>query len=372
MLSRRGFSQGLTAGLAGALAAGFSEAAFAQRAALTGVAPADTAWLNANEFPYGPPQVSIDAMAKVIGSSNRYHYQEFPAFYSTLAATEGLDAKQILVGAGSSEVLHAAIEAFTSPTVPLITPWPTYEAAPELAKVKGHAQVRTPLTAAKAFDVKHLAEGAEKAGGGLIYLCNPNNPTSTITTRTDLNWLVENLPKNTYLLVDEAYIHYTTSPEMASAIPYIKQGKNVIVSRTFSKIYAMAGLRAGYVLARPDLIARMAPYRNNVISIVSVRAVLAALDQGPKMLEERKAKIIRTRTEICDWLTSKNIAFVPPQANFLMIETGRNAKDVQAALLAKGVAVGRQFEHLETMIRVSIGTDAEMAKFRDAFMAALG
>jgi len=363
MFSRRAF--------AGMIAAGLTEAAFAQRAKLSGDAPADTVWINGNEFPEGPPQASIDAMARVIGESNRYHYQEFPAFYAKLAASEGLTADQILVGAGSSEPLHAAIEAFTSPTIPLIYPMPTYEAAPELAKYKGHPVIETPLDSRMAPDVHRLAAEADKAGGGLIYIVNPNNPTSSITTSDDMAWLVANLPKNTYVLVDEAYLHYATSPEASSAFRYVKEGKNVIVCRTFSKIYGMAGLRVGYIAGRPDLIAKMEPYRNNVISIVSVRAVLAALDLGPKMLEERKAKIVHTRNELCAWMSEKKIKFIPPQANFVMIETGRDVKQMQAAMLAKGVAVGRPFPPLNTMMRVSIGTDAEMAKFRKVFTEVL-
>jgi histidinol-phosphate aminotransferase len=359
MFSRRAF--------AGMIAAGLTEAAFAQRASVPGVAPADTVWLNGNEFPEGPPKASVEAMAQIIGGSNRYHYQEFPAFYSALAASEGLSADRILVGAGSSEGLHAAVEAFTSPTIPFITPIPTYEAAPELAKYKGHAVIETPLNSNMAPDVRRLAAEAARAGGGLIYVCNPNNPTSSITTSDDLAWLVANLPKNTYVLVDEAYLHYATSPEAASAFSYVKEGKNVIVARTFSKIYGMAGLRVGYVAGRPDLIARMEPYRNNVISIVSVRAVMAALELGPKMLEERKAKIVHTRTELCAWLSEKKIRFIPPQANFVMIETRRDAKQMQALMLAKGVAIGRPFPALNKMVRVSIGTDAEMAKFRKVF-----
>src|SRR5580704_3955154 len=167
MFSRRAF--------AGMIAAGLTEAAFAQRAKLSGVAPADTVWINGNEFPEGPPQASIDAMAQVIGSSNRYHYQEFPDFYAKLAASEGLTADQILVGAGSSELLHAAVETFTSPTIPFITPIPTYEAAPELAKYKGHAVIETPLNSKMGPDVRRLAAEAARAGGGLIYVCNPNN-----------------------------------------------------------------------------------------------------------------------------------------------------------------------------------------------------
>jgi histidinol-phosphate aminotransferase len=356
MFNRRGF--------AAMIAAGLTEAAFAQRAAVPGTAPADTVWLNGNEFPEGPPKESLEVMAQAIRESNRYHYQEFPAFYSSLAASQGLRAEQILVGAGSSEILHAAVDAFTSRTLPFITPWPTYEAAPELAEFAGHRVIKTPLTSAHSFDVHRLAAEAEKAGGGLIYLCNPNNPTSTITTHDDVAWLVANLPQNTYLLVDEAYLHYATSPEVTSAIPYVKTEKNVIVSRTFSKIYAMAGLRVGYAAARPELIARMAPYRNNVISFISARAVLAALDLGPKLIEERRAKIDHTRTELCSWLESKGIGFVRPQANFVMIETGHQSNEMQSRMLSQGVAIGRSFPALPTMIRVSIGTDAEMAKFR--------
>ncbi len=349
------------------MAAGLTEAAFAQRAAVPGAAPADTVWINGNEFPEGPPQASIDAMAKIIGGSNRYHYQEFPAFYEALAASQGLKADQVLVGAGSSEILHAAIETFTSPKLPLITLNPTYEAAPELAKYKGYPVIMTPPNSRMAPDVHRMAAEAEKAGGGLIYICNPNNPTSAITTSDEIAWLIANLPKNTYVLVDEAYLHYATSPEVSSSFQYVKEGKNVVVARTFSKIYGMAGLRVGYAAAPAELIARMEPYRNNVISIVSVRAVKAALDLGPKLLEERKAKIVHTRDELCTWLAAKNYKFIPPQANFIMIETGREAKEMQAALLARGVAIGRPFPALNHMIRVSIGTDAEMAKFRHAF-----
>jgi histidinol-phosphate aminotransferase len=353
------------------IAAGLTEAAFAQRAAVPGVAPKDTVWLNGNEFPEGPPAASVKAMAAIIAESNRYHYQEFPAFYAALAQNEGLLPEQILVGAGSSEVLHAAVEAFTSPSLPFITSWPTYEAAPELAHFKGHPVIKIPLNDAHAADVKLLAAEAKKAGGGLIYLCNPNNPTSTITTRDDVDWLVANLPANTNLLVDEAYLHYATSSETLTAMPYVKAGKNVIVARTFSKIYAMAGLRVGYVAAPKGLIDRMAPYRNNVISIVSARAVLAALELGPALLQERRAKIERTRSELCSWLSSKKIGFIPPQANFMMIETGRDAREMQSLMLAKGVAIGRPFPPMDKMIRVSIGTDAEMAKFRSTLVELL-
>jgi histidinol-phosphate aminotransferase len=360
MFTRRGF-----AGVAGAaFAAGFSEFAFAQRANVAGAAPKNTTWLNANEFPDGPHEAVLKAMQRVIGDSNRYHYPEFQDFYKSIASIEKLDAKQVLIGAGSSEVLHSAVDVFTSPTRPFITCWPTFEAGPELAAVEGHGVVKLPLSSTYASDVKKLVAEAEKAGGGLIYICNPNNPTGAITTKEDIAWTVDNLPANTTLLVDEAYLHFNMSPETESAMKYVHAGKNVIVMRTFSKIYGMAGLRIGYVAARPDLIAKMEPYRNNVISIVGVRAVLAAIDLGDSMITERREKIAKTRSETCAWLKQKKINYIEPQANFMMIDTGRDIKQMQPAMLAKGVAVGRPFPPYNNMMRVTIGTDGDMAKFR--------
>ncbi|HWZ29954.1 MAG TPA: aminotransferase class I/II-fold pyridoxal phosphate-dependent enzyme [Bryobacteraceae bacterium] len=365
MLTRRGFA-GVVA------AAGFTEFAFAQRATVAGAAPKDTVWLNANEFPEGPPAAAIQAMSRVIGETNRYHYREFGDFYKSIAAIEGLKGDQVLIGAGSSEVLHAAVDVFTSPKRPFVTCWPTFEAGPELAAVEGHAVVKLPLSSSYASDVKKLVAEAAKAGGGLIYICNPNNPTGAITTKQDLAWTVDNLPPDTTLLVDEAYLHFNTSPETESAMKYVHQGKNVIVMRTFSKIYGMAGLRAGYVAARPDLIAKMEPYRNNVISIVAARAVLAALDLGPKMIDERRDKIAKTRGTVCAWLKEKKINFIDPQANFMMIDTKRDIKEMSPAMLAKGVAVGRAFPPYNTMMRVTIGTDTDMARFRSALGEVLG
>ena len=287
-----------------------------------------------------------------------------------MAASEKLAANLVLIGAGSTEVLHCAVDAFTGPKRPLITPWPTFEAPPELAAAAGRPVVKVPLTSTHAADGKRLIAEAAKSGG-LIYLCNPNNPTAAITRKEDLAWIVSNLSPETYLLVDEAYLHFTTSPDTESALKYVRDGKNVIVTRTFSKIYGMAGLRAGFACARPDLIERMAPYRNNVISIVAARAVLAALDMGANMIEERRAKIGRTRTDLCAWLRGKKLNFIEPHANFMMIDVGRNVREVGPALLAKGVAVGRPFPPYDKMLRVSIGTDAEMGKFRGALSEVL-
>lgn len=363
MLNRRDFARTIGIAAAGRM---LPEMAYAQRALVRGNLPKDMVWLNANENPAGPPRSAIQAMVDVLPTAGRYHYQEYGDFYAAVARSEDLQPDQVLVGAGSSEVLHAAVDAFT-PARPLIAIEPTYEGPIEVTRALGRPVVRVPLTSGYTADVKRLVQEAEKARGGLIYLCNPNNPTSTVTPKKDMAWLIANLPPNTIALIDEAYIHFAETPEMESALAYVRQGKDVVVTRTFSKIYGMAGLRAGFACARPELIRQMAPFRNNVISIVAVRAVLAALAEAASLLPERKAKLIKTRSELCAWLRERKLRYIEPQANFLMIDVGRDARELISAMPQRGVAVGRPFPPLDHMLRVSIGADEDMAKFREVF-----
>jgi histidinol-phosphate aminotransferase len=366
MLTRRGFAVHL--GLGAAAFRALPEMAYAQRAAVnTGALPKDMVWLNANENPLGPPPAALAAMRDVLPTSNRYHYQEFRDVYTAIAKSEELQPEQIMVGAGSSEGLHLVVDTYTSPTRPLISVAPAYEAPIETARLMGRPIVLTKLREDYTADVRKIAEEADKAHGGLIYLCNPNNPTSAVTGHKDIEWLVSNLPKNTTLMVDEAYIHFGESPELETALPYVRQGKDVIVTRTYSKIYGMAGLRVGFVAARPDIIQKLSPLRLNVISIVSARGVVAALGDQQNMLRERRAILAHTRRELCDWLTERKMKYIPAQANFIMIDCGRNAREFINTMPGMGVAVGRPFPPLDNMLRVTIGTDPEMAKFREVF-----
>jgi len=366
MLTRRGFAVRL--GLGAAAVRALPEMAYAQRAVVNaGALPKDMVWLNANENPLGPPPAALAAMREVLPTSNRYHYQEFRDIYTAIAKSEELQPEQLLVGAGSSEGLHLVVDTYTSPTRPLISVAPAYEGPIEAARTLGRPVILTKLREDYTADVRKIAEEADKAGGGLIYLCNPNNPTSAVTGRKDIEWLVSNLPKNTTLMVDEAYIHFGESPELETALPYVRQGKDVIVTRTYSKIYGMAGLRVGFVAARPETIEKLAPLRLNVISIVSARAVVAALGDQQNLLRERHALLAHTRRELCGWLTERNLKYIPAQANFIMIDCGRNAREFINTMPTMGVAVGRPFPPLDNMLRVTIGTDVEMAKFREVF-----
>jgi histidinol-phosphate aminotransferase len=364
MLSRRDLARRFGA-VAASIAIG-GEAAFAQR---SGVHPKDRSQLvllNANENPEGPPQISIDAMTKALPRGGRYHDEDTESLTSAIAASEHLQADQVLAASGSSEILHCAVDAFTSPMLPLITTLPSYEQPVEIAAAHGNPVVKVPMTPDWAADVRKMVAEAEKARGGLIYVVNPNNPTSSITKKADIAWLVANLPPNTVAMIDEAYIHFSTSPDLASSIPYVQQGKNVIVARTFSKIYGMAGLRIGFGCARPDLIRKMAVYRNNIVPVPSVQAAKVAL-ASPTLVPERREKFVKIRSEVCNWLDANRYKFIPPHGNFLMIDVKRDVRGVIAEMLDRGVAVGRPFPPLNQMLRVTIGTDADMAKFREVF-----
>ena len=366
MLTRRGFAARL--GLSAAAIRMMPEMAYAQRAAVNAAnLPADMVWLNANENPLGPPECSLAAMRDVLPTSGRYHFQEFRDIETAIAASEGLSPDQIVTGAGSSEVLHLVVDQFTSPTRPLILPNPTFEGPSEVALAMGRPVVHTGLRPDYSVDVQQLAEAAAKSRGALVYLCNPNNPTSAITTKKDLAWLVANLPADATLVVDEAYIQFGETPDLESALPYVQQGKNVIVARTFSKIYGMAGLRVGFAAASPETIRRLTPLRMGIVSIVGARAVVAALANRQTILADRRASLARTRRDLCAWLASKNLKFIEPHANFIMIDVGRNARAFIDAMPPLGVAPGRPFPPLDNLLRVTIGTDAEMARFRDVF-----
>jgi len=360
MLNRRDFARSMAL-----LSSVGGEALFAQAfRSIPAAAAADAVWLNANENPYGPPAVAVEAMKAVLPESNRYHFQKYEAFHSAIAESEGLEGRQVLVGAGSTEVLHAAIEAFTGPDKALVVMDPTYEAPAWIAESGGRKVAAVSLTEEYYADVKRLAAEAQRNQAGLVYLCNPNNPTSALTPKQDIDWLVDNLPSKAVLLIDEAYIHFSLAP---NALEHVRKGKNVIVARTFSKIYGMAGLRVGFGCARPDLIDKMRPFRNNVISIVGQRAAAAALVEREAMLKSRREQFSATRADLCQWLRKRELRYIEPHANFVMLDLGRPVGPFSAQMMRRGVIVGRPFPPLTTMMRVTLGTDGEMARFKQVF-----
>jgi histidinol-phosphate aminotransferase len=365
MMSRRRFA-------ALAIAGATPEIAFAQHAAVDGAVPADTVWLNANENPEGPPPEAKEAISRAISEAGRYNHRAFPALHEELAHLAGVETGQVMPGAGSTEVLHCALDAFTSAGKPLITAWPTWEMARDVVEAAGRRVVKVQLTKRWSADVERMAYEARRAGGGVIHLGNPNNPTSSVTPKSELRWLAEHLPPATILLVDEAYIQFANPVEVESAVVYVQEGRSVIATRTFSKLYGMAGVRVGFGCGRSDLLEKMQPFRNNVISILGARAAMAAGQLGEDFVNARRAARNRGRAGLCEWLDQKGFRYIPPQANFVLIDIRRRVQEVISQMLAEGVAVGRRFDSLDTWMRVAIGTEAEMEKFQTAFQKIVG
>jgi histidinol-phosphate aminotransferase len=370
MITRRELIRDL--GLLAVTARIASEPLFASRARDRVKNPADAILLDANENPAGPPPSAIKAMIDGAGATGRYHFNEFPGFAEAIANSEGLKPEQITLGVGSTEVLNAALCAFTSATAPLITAAPSYDVVVDHARHLGSKIVQVPLTDSWAYDVRKLADEAAKAGGGLIYLVNPNNPTSSLTPTSDIDWLVTNLPPKTILMVDEAYVHFVDPAKIESAIKHVRDNKDVIVARTFSKIYGMAGARAGFGCGKPELIEAMSPFMDYVIPVLALRAAKAALADRDSFVPQRRANNARIRGELCEWLRQKNVRFIEPHANFIMIDLGRDSRAFKREMMNHGVAVGRPFPPLDKMLRVTIGSDSEMQKFREAFWQVYG
>ena len=203
------------------------------------------------------------------GQVRRYHFDEFGAFAQAIARSEQVSPQQVLFGVGSSEVIASAICAFSNTTKPMITASPDLRHYRRAGARLGRPVVEVPLTSQWAYPVKELVAAAKQAGGGLIYLCNPNNPTASLTPIEDVRWLVANLPPDTVLFVDEAYLEFADPNTVESAIKYVREDKNVVVARTFSKIFGMAGVRAGFGCARPDLVAAMNQFMDNVIPFLA-------------------------------------------------------------------------------------------------------
>jgi histidinol-phosphate aminotransferase len=325
-------------------------------------APPGAVLINANENPLGPCKAACEAIAAIAPKGGRYDIEgETAQLTATFAKQSGLKENYIAVYAGSSEPLHYSVLAFTSPSKGFVTGDPSYEAGMRAAKVSKAKISKVPLTADYSHDVKAMV--AADPDAGVLYICNPNNPTGTITSKADILWALENKPKGSILLVDEAYIHLSGAENV---IDQVAADKDLIILRTFSKIYGMAGIRCGFALGRPDLLAKLRPFGQNPMPITaSAAANVSLLDT--ELVPTRKKIIADTRNDTFAFLEANNYKFIPSQSNCFMIDTGRNGQLVIAAMREKNVYIGRTWPIWPNFVRVSVGTPAEMAKFKTAF-----
>jgi histidinol-phosphate aminotransferase len=325
--------------------------------------PADAVLINANENPLGPCKTACESIANIAPMGGRYDlFGETAKLKATFAMQNGLKESHVEIYAGSSEPLHYTTLAFTSPSKSLVIADPSYEAAMVAAQTSGAKIIKVPLTKDYAHDIKAMV--AADPNAGVIYICNPNNPTGTISSKQDIVWALDNKPKGSILLVDEAYIHLSDAQDV---LDMVAADKDLIVLRTFSKIYGMAGIRCGVAAGRPDLLVKLQPYGMNAMPITGSAAARASLLDAD-LVPTRKKIIGDTRRDTIAWLKANGYkVYGDSQTNCLMIETGHVGASVIKAMKAKNVWIGRVWPIWPTAVRISIGTPQEMAKFKVAF-----
>jgi histidinol-phosphate aminotransferase len=363
--SRRHFSRIISMMGAGAALPFYNEAALAQQASgVYGAVPSDVVRINGNENPLGPCAEAIEAATKITPHLNRYQpTNEVSQFTAAVAESEGLKAENIAAFAGSSDPLYRITLAFTSPTRSLVMGDPGYEASGRAAEFIGAKVHRIPLRSDYSHDVKAML--AADPNAGMFYICNPNNPTGTITSKADIEYLLANKPKGSILLLDEAYIHFSNA-EMGS--PWVAQGKDLIVLRTFSKAYGMAGLRMGMALARPDLLAKMMPYgAGGFLPMTGLVAATASI-KSPDLVPARRKANAGTREAVFNFLEQKKFAYVPSTTNFFMLEANRPGKELAMAMMKEKVLIGRTWPAWPTKVRVTIGSAEDMKRFQAALV----
>ncbi|HTS26967.1 MAG TPA: pyridoxal phosphate-dependent aminotransferase [Bryobacteraceae bacterium] len=366
-LIRRGFSRRTFGRLAAVMTAGaslpfYNESAMAQLSAIRGAMPPDAVKINANENPLGPCPEAAEAIHNIVQKGGRYLYEETFGFQELMAELEGVKPDYVQPFAGSSAPLHQAVLAFTSPGKPLVTANPGYEAPERAAKFIGAKVIAVPLTRSYSHDVKAMA--AADSNAGLIYVCNPNNPTGTLTPREDIEWLLANKPKDSILLVDEAYIHIAGAPMCTDLVA---KDKDLIVLRTFSKIYGMAGLRAGAAIGRPDLLKKITPFSSGALPVTGMAGATASL-KSKTLVPERRKIIAGVRTDVLAFLDKHNFKYVPSVSNKFMVDVRRPGQQVIEAMAKEKVYIGRVWPSWPTYVRVSVGTQEEMNKFKTAFL----
>lgn len=322
----------------------------------------DKVLLNYNESPYGPSQVAREAMQKGIATAGRYPYKHMYALAGLFAQQQGIAEEQVAVFAGSMAALRYAVLAFTSETRGLVMATPSYEVPRQAAQANKASVKEVSLNADHAHDIPAMLAADPQAG--MLYLCNPNNPTGTVTPTDAIRQALAHKPEGSVLVVDEAYIDFANTP---SVVSWVKDHDDLLVLRTFSKIYGMAGARLGLAVGHPALLERLAVFGgDNVPAGSTLLGGLASLEDV-KLLPQRKALNNQLRDETVAWLKGRGFTCTASQANCFMIDMKQPAEQVIEKLAAQGVMIGRVFESWPQWVRVTVGDKQDMARFREVF-----
>jgi histidinol-phosphate aminotransferase len=335
---------------------------------LGGWLPPDVVVISMNENALGPAPSALEAILKSAGGGNRYRGDIIQGTITTAAEMFGLKRAYVGLFPGSAGPLNLALASNLGPDRPLVYADPSYEQGPVIADMVGAPKFGVKLTPNYAHDVRGMLAATPKAG--VYYIVNPNNPTGTMTPKADIVWLLKNKPAGSMVIVDEAYHHFSNDE---SCIDLVGQDQDIIVMRTFSKIYGMAGLRAGLAFARPDYFQKfrtVSPMAASLasISFTSAAGANAALKDKDVVPQRRKINA-DIRSETLEFLTKGGYTILPgSQTNFFMVDVKRPGGEFQRTMLEEKVAIGRTWPVMPNYVRVTVGTREEMAKFQTAFV----
>jgi histidinol-phosphate aminotransferase len=319
--------------------------------------------LYSNENAYGPSPNVMDTIRSAVVSSNRYPRQQYHDLIERIAGAHRISADRVLLGCGSTEILRMAACAFLGPGKQVIHASPTFEAIEHYARAVDAEVVSVPLTPAFAHDINRML-AALTPSTKLVYVCNPNNPTASLTPRKDLEAFIAKLPRSTMVVIDEAYHHYVaTSAMYASFVDRPLDDDRVIVARTFSKVYGLAGLRLGYAVAAPTKIEQLKKFAaQDNINAIATQAAFAALDdaEGVDNFIEHNAN---DRQEFFNQAMARALKPIDSHANFVMMDAFHPADEVIEHFRRNNILIGRHFPAMDTYIRVSLGRPEEMLAF---------
>ena len=327
----------------------------------------DRVRLSSNENPLGISSAAKDALVEAIVLSNRYPADQHRALVSKLAGAHEVGESQIVLGTGSAEVLQMAVQAFAAPRAKLVMAEPTYEAVTNYQRTESYELVKVPLTPGHEHDLDRMREAAEGSGHpALVYLCNPNNPTATITPSAAIDAWIADAPEHVFFLSDEAYIEYVEDDRMWSSLPWIARKRNVLVVRTFSKIYGLAGLRIGYGIAHPDTAARLSDFasRNNINQLAIAAAGASFRDEA--LMRKSRAANRESKAMVETTLDELGLQRMPTQANFLMHRINGDLATYRGRMAEAGFLVGRDFPPMLDWNRLSFGLPEDMSRFCDS------
>jgi len=327
----------------------------------------EMAKLSSNENCWGPSESVVKAMKDAFKYANRYGYPD-GGIVEAIAKHHGLKRENVMLGAGSGEILKIVGEAFTLDHKRVVGVDPSYDSVYRfVTNIKADA-IKVPLLKDYRMDIPGIIRATKMnyRDVGFVYLCNPNNPTGNVIPKAEIKMLLDSIPGDVPVLIDEAYHHFVSTSDYGTSVPYVLEGRPVIVTRTFSKIAALAGMRLGYGLAPKELIERMRPYGGGGLNAVVKYGGVAAL-KDTAYETKIKQMTIELREKTVRELRTWGYEVIPSETNFFMVNVGKDVTGVAEDFKKRKILVGRKFPPMNNWLRVSIGTEPEMARFMAAF-----